>query len=281
MARTPVVRETHRRAEESYALAELKQRAREVWAAGDYPSIAERELWPLGEQVVSRVGVQPGDKVLDVACGSGNAAIRAAQAGAHCIGLDLTPELFDAGRDAAAACGVEVEWVEGDAEALPFDDASFDVVVSVLGAMFAPRHRIAATELARVLRPGGRLAFLAWTPDSTIGSVFATLARYLPEPPAFASPPLLWGSEEHVWSLFSHADIDLEFERGSAHFPPFATAEEDLEYRLTRFGPLMAARAIATAAGRWPDLERELLDLHEGLISSDYLLTLGRKRSSD
>ncbi len=278
MARTPVVRETGRQAEESYALAELKRRARATWAAGDYHSIAARELWPLGAQIVSRVDVRPQDDVLDVACGTGNAAIRAAQAGAHCVGVDLTPELFDAGRRAAADAAVEVEWVEGDAEALPFDEASFDVVVSVLGVMFAPRQRVAATELARVLRPGGRLALLCWTPESSIGRVFATLARYLPEPPPFAAPPLLWGSEEHLRSLFTGAGVELEFERGTAHFPPFATAEEDLTYHLTRFGPLMAAHTVATATGRWTHLQRELLALHEGLTSAEYLLTLGRKR---
>lgn len=278
IGRAPVVQEMYREAEDSYALAELKRRARVTWAAGDYPSIAARELWPLGEQIISRVEVRPGEHVLDVACGSGNAAIRAAQAGAHTVGLDLTPELFDAGRRAAADAGVEVEWVEGDAEALPFDDATFDVVVSVLGVMFAPRHRVAATELARVLRPGGRLAILCWTPDSSIGRVFATLGRYLPEPPPFAAPPLLWGSEEHVRSLFTRVGVELEFERGTAHFPPFATAADDLEFRLARFGPLMAAHTAATAAGRWPDLERELLARHERLTSSDYLLTLGHKR---
>ncbi len=278
MARTPAARETRREAEESHALAELKHRAREAWAAGDYPSIAERELWSLGEQIVSRVEVRPGEDVLDVACGSGNAAVRAAQAGARSVGLDLTPELFHAGRRAAADAGVEVEWVEGDAEALPFEDATFDVVVSVLGVMFAPRHRVAARELVRVLRPGGRLAILCWTPDSTIGRVFTSLARYLPEPPPFASPPLLWGREEHVRALFGDAGVDLEFQRGTAHFPPFASAEEDLDYRLARFGPLMAARTAAMAAGRWPDLHRELLALHEGLTSADYLLTLGRRQ---
>ena len=278
IGRTPGVGETRRHAEDSYALAQLKQRARTTWAAGDYPSIAERELWPLGEEIVRCVGVQPGENVLDVACGSGNAAIRAAHSGAHSVGLDLTPELFAAGRRAAAAAGVEVEWVEGDAEALPLDDATFDVVVSVLGVMFAPRHRVAAAELARVLRPGGRLALLCWTPDRAIGRVFTTLARYLPELPPFASPPLLWGQEEHLRSLFADAGVDLRSERGTAHFPPFATAGDDLEYRLARFGPLMAARSVATAAGRWPDLHRELLALHEGLTSAEYLLTLGCKQ---
>ncbi|MFR0359228.1 class I SAM-dependent methyltransferase [Streptomyces sediminimaris] len=277
MTRTPAVHEVNREAQESRALVELKHRARAMWAAGDYPSIAERELWPLGERIIACVGVRPGEHVLDVACGSGNAAIRAAQAGGHAVGLDLTPELFHAGRRAAADAGAEVEWVEGDAEELPFDDATFDVLVSVLGAMFAPRHRVAAAELARVLRPGGRLALICWTPESGMGDVFAALARYLPAPPLFASPPILWGREEHVRSLFADAAVDLEFEHGEAHFPPFASAEDDLEYRLNRFGPLMAARAVAEADGRWPELHRDLLALHQGLTSAEYLLTVGHK----
>src|SRR5215471_18991632 len=129
-------------------LAKLKQGARATWAAGDFPAIAQRQLWEVGARVVGRIDVRPGEDVLDVACGTGNAAIRAAQAGGRVVGVDLTPELFDAARSGAAEAGVEVEWVEGDAEALPFPDASFDVVLSTFGAMFAPRHAVAAAELA-------------------------------------------------------------------------------------------------------------------------------------
>src|SRR5919205_178173 len=138
-------------------LEQMKQGTRATWAAGDYAAIAQRTLWPVGERVVRRIGAQPGEDVLDVACGTGNAAIRAAQAGARVTGVDLTPELFEAGRELAAAAGVDVEWVEGDAESLPVADESFDAVVSLFGCMFAPRHRVAAAELARALRPGGRL----------------------------------------------------------------------------------------------------------------------------
>jgi len=136
------------------ALANYKQFAHETWASGDFPEIARRGLWGVGEHIVERVGVGAGERVLDVACGTGNAAIRAAQAGGRVVGLDLTPELFDAGRALAADAGVEVEWIEGDAEALPFEDQSFDVVFSTFGTMFAPRHQVAAAELARVLKPG-------------------------------------------------------------------------------------------------------------------------------
>src|SRR5262249_16700184 len=140
-----------------------------AWAAGDYPAIAKRQLWPVGERIVARAGVAPGDDVLDVACGTGNAAIRAAQAGGRVVGVDLTPELFVAGRKLAADADVEIDWLEGDAEDLPVDDESFDVVVSVFGCMFAPRHQVAADELVRALRAGGRVCVSAWTPEGVMG----------------------------------------------------------------------------------------------------------------
>ena len=189
-------------------LVKQKRAARAMWAAGDFPEVAQRELWPLGERIVERLGIRPGERVLDVACGTGNAAIRAAEAGGRVTGLDLTPELFEAGRRLAAEAGVEVEWVEGDAEALPFGDESFDVVVSTLGVMFAPRHEVAARELVRVLRPGGRLALLNWAEDSVIARSFRATGRFLPPPPDFASPPWLWGSEDHLRSLFADSGIE-------------------------------------------------------------------------
>jgi SAM-dependent methyltransferase len=214
-------------------LAELKHAARTTWALGDYAAIAERELWPLGEHVVARSGIRPGEDVLDVGCGTGNAAIRAARAGGRVVGLDLTPELFEPGRRLAADAGADVEWVEGDAEELPFDDASFDVVVSVLGVMFAPRHQVAADELVRVLRPGGRLILCNWAHDGAMSRIFGAVARYLPPPPAFAAPPARWGAEEHVRDLFAGTPIDLEFERGVHEFPPFDSAEASIEFHTT------------------------------------------------
>jgi SAM-dependent methyltransferase len=257
--------------------AELSRRARATWAAGDYAEVAKRELWPLGERIVRRVGVRPGEEVLDVACGSGNAAIRAAQAVAQVVGLDLTPDLLEAGRISAAEAGVEVDWVEGDAEALPFPDESFDVVLSTLGVMFAPRHPVAAGELARVLRPGGRMALCNWAADSVLARIMRTTAAYLPPPPKLASPPWLWGSEDHVRTLFAGTGLVLEFEQGLAEFPPFDSADENVEYHSTRVGPLLAARKLTEADGRWPALRAELVPLHEGLVSCAYLLTLGRK----
>src|SRR6266568_4270207 len=158
-------------------LAKLKQGARATWAAGDFPAIAKLTLWEVGPRIVGAVGVAPGEDVLDVACGTGNAALRAAQAGGRVVGVDLTPELFDAGRRLAADAGVEVEWVHGDAEELPFEDQSFDIVLSTFGVMFAPRHAVAAAELTRVLRPGGRIGLCAWTPEGIQGEFFRALGK--------------------------------------------------------------------------------------------------------
>ncbi len=261
-------------------LAELKRRARTTWAAGDYAEIARRELWPLGERIVARMGVGPGEDVLDVACGTGNAALRAAGAGARVVALDLTPRLLEAGRTLAAEAGVTIDWVEGDAEALPFADESFDVVLSTLGVMFTPRHHVAAAELARVLRPGGRMALCNWSEESVLTEILRTTAAYLPAPPAFVEPPWLWGSEQHVRTLFADTGVELEFERGTAEFPSFDSADDDIEYHSTRFGPLIAARAATEADGRWPALQSRLQELHEGLSSAEYLLVVGRKAAA-
>ena len=172
-----------------------------MWAAGDYarfaPLVAE-----VGERLVQRAGIRPGDAVLDVACGTGNVAIPAARAGGRVTGVDLTPEHFPAARSRATAAGVAVDWVEGDAEALPFEDDSFDVVLSSFGCMFAPRHAVAAAELARVLRPGGRLGVSAFTDRGAGGDFFRTLGAHLPAPPPFAENPLGWGDAAHVRALF-------------------------------------------------------------------------------
>ena len=161
------------------AADEARERARATWAAGDYDAIVDY-IWGVGGDLVDRVGVGDGDRVLDVACGTGNAAIPAAQRGGEVTGLDLTPELLERGRRRAQKEGVTIDWVEGDAEALPFDDASFDVMLSTFGCMFAPRHQVAAAEIARVLAPGGRIGIAAWTPDGTIGDFFRSLSASRP-----------------------------------------------------------------------------------------------------
>ena len=173
-----------------------------MWASGDYPAVAAELIPELGPELVRACVVKPGDRVLDVAAGSGNAAIPAAAAGGIVTASDLTPELFEAGRAIAAERGVELEWVEADAEALPFADNSFDVVMSCVGAMFAPHHQATADELVRVVRPGGTIGMINWTPEGFIGNLFATMKPYAPPPPPGASPAPLWGDEKHVRKLF-------------------------------------------------------------------------------
>jgi SAM-dependent methyltransferase len=258
-------------------LAKLKQGARSAWAAGDYPAIAERQLWEVGPRIVRAVQVSPGDDVLDVACGTGNAALRAAQAGGRVVGVDLTPELFDAGRQLAAEARVEIDWVQGDAEELPFDAESFDVVLSTFGCMFAPRHEVAAHELARVLRPGGRLGITSWTPDGGMGSFFRTVGEYLPPPSPLAEPPMLWGTEQHVEALFEGTGIQLDFAREVVTPEPFESSDAALEFLATKFGPMIMVRQVAEASGRWPDLRAELGALYARDEPMEYLVTLGRK----
>lgn len=265
-------------------IAAAKTAARATWAAGDYDTIAE-PLWPAGAAVVQATGVRPGDKVLDVACGTGNAAVQAGQTGADVIGLDLTPELFEAARGRAAAAGVDVEWLEGDAEDLPFDDESFDVVLSTFGCMFAPRHDVVAGELARVLRPGGRLGLCSWTPEGTIGDFFRTIGAHLPQPPAFAKPPLLWGDERHVRTLFAGTGITLQLTRDRVEFPA-ASPEEEVEHFETKFGPLLKARELLEPLGQWDALHEDFTayvrrhhdpDRGEQRSYGEYLLVVGTK----
>ena len=257
-------------------LAEMKQHTRAAWAAGDFPAVARTLLWEVGQRLVQRIGIGAGEDVLDVACGTGNAAIRAAAAGGRVVGVDLTPELFTAGRREAAAAGVDIEWVEGDAEALPFPDGSFDVVLSTFGCMFAPRHQVAAAELARVLRPGGRLGVCAWTPEGVQGDFFRTLGGYMPPAPSFVQPPLLWGTEQHVREIFAGTGVRLEFERDAVP-EVFASAAEEIEFATSKFGPLIMLRPKLEAEGTWPDLLDKLAAIHDRHLPGEYLVTVGRK----
>jgi ubiquinone/menaquinone biosynthesis C-methylase UbiE len=181
--------------------------------------------------------------VLDVAAGSGNASIPAALAGAEVVASDLTPELFDAGRARAAEVGVELEWMEADAEALPFDDASFDVVLSSFGAMFAPRQQVVADELVRVVRPGGIIAMANWTPTGTVGQFFATMAPFMPPPPPGSVPPALWGQDDHVRTLFGDRVDELRCERRVERIDRFAEPADLVSYYRENFGPTIVAYA--------------------------------------
>jgi SAM-dependent methyltransferase len=267
------------------AVEDLKRTHRATWASGDYAAVAERIDDVPPRDLLERVPVGPGDEVLDVATGTGNIALPAAAAGAHVIGVDLTPELFDIARLRASEQDVHVDWMEGDAEELPFGDERFDVVLSVFGVQFAPRHEVVAAELARVTKPGGRIGLINWTPEGLIGQMFKVMGKYLPAPPDYASPPPLWGSEDHVRGLFADTDVELEFARGNNPWR-FDSAEHFVVFFETNYGPTLKARERLEAEGRWAELREELHALAErhneasdgGLyMQAEYLVTIGRK----
>ena len=218
----------------------LKARHRAMWALGDYPAVAIDVIPELGPTLVAATGVRAGDRVLDVAAGTGNAAVPAALTGAEVVASDLTPELFVAGRQFAARNGVEITWEEGDAEALPYDDDSFDVVLSCVGVMFAPHHQIAADELLRVCRPGGRIGLLSWTPTGFVGELFRTMKPYAPPPPPGAQPAPLWGDEDHVRALLGDRVTDVVAKRQTLTSDLFASPEAWKDYWKTVYGPTIA-----------------------------------------
>ena len=237
----------------------LKAKHRAMWALGDYPELASDLIWSLGPTLVQASGVQPGERVLDVAAGSGNVAIPAAEAGASVVASDLTPELFDTGRKLAAERGVEIEWEQGDAENLPYPDASFDTVLSCVGVMFAPHHQAGADELVRVTRPGGTIGLLSWTPEGFIGQMFATMKPYAPPPPPGAQPPPLWGSEEHVRALLGDRVTEVSASRSTVTIDHFRTPADFRDYFKSHYGPTIAVYSfIADDPEKVAALDREL-----------------------
>jgi SAM-dependent methyltransferase len=221
--------------------------------------MVETFLLPLGPRLVEACGIGPGMRVLDVAAGTGNAAIPAAQRGASVTASDLTPELLEAGRSQAESNGLELEWVEADAENLPFEDESFDVVMSSIGAMFAPHHQDVADELVRVCRPGGTIGLLSWTPEGMIGALFRMMGPFAPQPPPGAQPPPLWGSEDHVRDLFGDRVDWRTLERDLLEITAFQQPRDYGEHFKARYGPTIAARSNASSTGREAEFD-EVLD---------------------
>ena len=241
---------------------ELKARHRAMWALGDYPALAGDIIADLGPVLVRACRIGPGDRVLDVAAGSGNAAIPAARAGASVVASDLTPELLEAGRREAARQGAELEWRQADAEDLPFADGEFGTVMSCLGVMFTPYHQATADELIRVCRPGGTIGLLNWTPEGFIGQMFATMKPYAPPPPSGAQPPPLWGSEGHVRALLGDQVTDVRARRQTVRIGRFGRPEDFRDYFKANYGPTIAAyRGIADDPRRTAALDAELADL--------------------
>jgi ubiquinone/menaquinone biosynthesis C-methylase UbiE len=242
--------------------AALKARHRAMWASGDYPAVAIDVIPELGPELVAAAGVRAGDRVLDVAAGAGNAAVPAALTGARVVASDLTPELFVAGRQFAARHGVTVEWEEGDAEALPYADGAFDVVLSCVGVMFAPHHQQAADELVRVCRPGGRIGLLSWTPTGFIGEMFRTMKPYAPPPPPGAQPAPLWGDEEHVRTLLGDRVSDVVARTQTLTTDLWATPEEFRDFFKATYGPTIAVyRYIGDDPEKVAALDRDLAAL--------------------
>jgi ubiquinone/menaquinone biosynthesis C-methylase UbiE len=266
-----------------------KTTPRKMWALGDYHRFAKNTVWKVGPVVVEACGITAGQDVLDVAAGTGNVAIRAAQAGARVVASDLTPENFESGRREAAACGVEIDWVEADAEALPFVNGTFDVVTSSFGAMFAPDHERVAHEMLRVCRPAGTIGIASFTPDGTGAAFFATLGAYLPPPPASALPPLLWGDESHLRELFGDRVESLELSRRT-YLERSASPATYLDLFCMTFGPIVGLRrALSADPDRAAALDRDLAEFATrfdqgapgGLAEYEYgyLLAIARKRA--
>ena len=236
----------------------LKTRLKATWMAGDYGVFA-KYLEPGALEFLARLAVTPGTRMLDVGCGAGQIAIPAAGAGAQVTGVDIATNLIEQAQVRAAAAGVKARFDEGDAEMLPYADASFDLVVSLIGAMFAPRPERVAAELLRVCRPGGRIVMANWTPAGFVGQMFKTIGRHVP-PPALMPSPLLWGDEATVRERLGGGVAELRLTRRQYPFAyPFAPAEVTEFYR-TYYGPTNRAFGALDADGQ-AALRRELEQL--------------------
>jgi SAM-dependent methyltransferase len=245
---------------------ELKERQKKVWDAGDFATIARR-IEAQSPVLLDELGVEAGHDLLDVACGTGNALIPAAQRGATATGLDITPKLLEVARERARDAGVEVELIEGDAEDLPFEDRSFDRVTSLFGVMFAPDHERAAGELLRVVRPGGKVGVSAWTPEGLIGRMFMTVAGHMPPPPEGFRPPILWGVEDHVRGLLgSGGELSAERRTVTMEGPSVEAWMASDEVAL---GPIVVAKATLEPEGKWQALRDALVALYEEVNEAD------------
>ena len=263
---------------------EFKQRARTTWAGGDWDTVSDT-IAAVGPVLLDHVGIEPGMDVLDVGTGSGGTvAIPAAQRGANVTGSDLTPELFDAARARAAAAGVDVEWVQADAESLPFADASFDRVLSTFGHMFAPRHEQAAAELARVVRPGGVVGTCTWATYGATAEMFTIVGSFMPRPPDFAQSPLLWGDEGHIRAMLEPHGLEVEVSAQKVRIE-HDTIEGYIEMFESKFGPLVMARQVL-GEDRWTELHHAYVQMVERenqavdgslLLEPDYVLTVARR----
>ncbi len=263
----------------STPIDEFKARQRGVWSAGAYETLSPY-IADVGELVIARAGIEPGMRLLDVACGTGNAAFPAARAGAQVTGLDLTAKLIEVGRAKAAAEGLSIDFREGDAEALPFEDASFDRVVSTFGHMFAPRHQQTADEMARVCRRGGAIVTATWTPEGIVGEIFKVGASYMPPPPEGVAPPVFWGREDYVRERFAGVAKSFAFERHVNRIE-WESVESFADFFMSRFPPMVTAQAML--GDRFTELREKVVDIWRNaneakdgrlLLPQEYLVSI-------
>jgi SAM-dependent methyltransferase len=264
-----------------YTAVKVKQQA--TWASADFSAVATALVHP-AERLVEAVDLRPGWRVLDVATGSGNAAIAAARIGCEAVGADYVPALLERGRERAAAERVPAEFVDADAEALPFGAGEFDAVVSIYGAMFAPDHARAAAEIARVCRPGGRVGVASWTPEGFLGEMFRTIAAYVP-PPAGVVSPMRWGTEDHLSEIFGDTVAWTAHTR-RIHSFRFASAEAFADFFIDNYGP--THKAVEALGDRGPELRSAIVELAAGAdrlgpgagavaIDGEYLESVGER----
>jgi SAM-dependent methyltransferase len=259
---------------------QFKDMQRQSWA---YFAPLEMHTTPPAARLVRHARVARGHRVLDVGCGTGVVAITAARAGATVSALDLTPQLLERARENERIAGVEVEWREGDAEQLPYADAAFDTVLSQYGHMFAPRPEVAVSEMLRVLKPGGTIAFSTWPPELFIGRTFKMVAQYSPPPPAGVAPPPLWGDPNIVRERLGNAVKDLVFDRDRMTVPALSVAHYRTFFERTA-GPVLKLVETLSASdpARLTEFRREFEVLiseyfRDNLIHQDYLLTRATK----
>ncbi len=261
----------------------LKAKHAAMWASGSYHTVVREVDGSLGGILVDPLDIQAGQRVLDVAAGTGTAALPAARRGATVTATDLTPELLDIGRVEASGEGLPITWETADAEGLPYPDGEFDVVLSTIGVMFAPHHQQAADELIRVCRPGGAIGVLSWTPEGFIGQLFAVMKPYTPPPPSGASPAPLWGRADHVRTLFGDRVCELVAHQQALPVDRFASGAEFRDFMKHNYGPTIAVyRFIADDQAKVSALDAELAALGEryledGVMPWEYLLVTARR----
>lgn len=271
---------------DTHVIAAVKQGQRASWAVGAWDEVAELTAG-VGPKLLDRIGIEPDMEVLDVGTGSGGSvAIPAALRGSSVIGIDLTAELLEHARRRAEAAGVDVEWIEGDAEALPFENGRFDRVISTFGHICAPRHAVAAAELARVCRRDGVIAFTSWTADSSPARMFRLVSSYMPPPPDEIEDLVAWGDETYVRAMLEPHGLHVEFAREAAP-AEFESVEAALTFYEQKSGGLVLARSMLEPQGRWENLRADLRALVADSnvthgdrlrIEPEYLVTIGRWR---